>query len=103
MAGHKASRNALAQSANKVVQWVRAEEERIFIIGGAVSLLSILVSRWAGNSTDIVDRSFKSDLSALRTLRIWDTTQSLLLCFRLLVKGHLWLFRPRIYASWAER
>ena len=30
------SRNALAQSANKVVQWARREEERIFIIGGAV-------------------------------------------------------------------
>ncbi|KAL8911743.1 MAG: hypothetical protein Q9171_003135 [Xanthocarpia ochracea] len=29
-------RNALAQSANKVVQWARREEERIFIIGGAV-------------------------------------------------------------------
>lgn len=32
----QASRNALAQSANKVVQWARREEERIFIIGGAV-------------------------------------------------------------------
>lgn len=30
------SRNALAQSANKVIQWVRREEERVFIIGGAV-------------------------------------------------------------------
>lgn len=30
------SRNALAQSANKVVQWVQREEERVFIIGGAV-------------------------------------------------------------------
>lgn len=29
-------RNALAQSANKVLQWVQREEERIFIIGGAV-------------------------------------------------------------------
>ena len=29
-------RNALAQSANKVVQWVQREEERVFIIGGAV-------------------------------------------------------------------
>ena len=37
MAGPSASRNALAQSANKVVQWVRREEERVFIIGGAVS------------------------------------------------------------------
>ncbi|CBX98303.1 hypothetical protein LEMA_P097120.1 [Plenodomus lingam JN3] len=30
------SRAALAASANKVVQWVRREEERVFIIGGAV-------------------------------------------------------------------
>ncbi|KAF2018311.1 DUF254-domain-containing protein [Aaosphaeria arxii CBS 175.79] len=30
------SRAALAQSANKIVQWVRREEERVFIIGGAV-------------------------------------------------------------------
>ncbi|KAI4279731.1 MAG: hypothetical protein LQ337_000011 [Flavoplaca oasis] len=36
VAGSSASRNALAQSANKVVQWARREEERIFIIGGAV-------------------------------------------------------------------
>lgn len=37
MAGPLASRNALAQSAAKVVQWARREEERVFIIGGAVS------------------------------------------------------------------
>ncbi|KAL8871095.1 MAG: hypothetical protein Q9174_003006 [Haloplaca sp. 1 TL-2023] len=36
VAGPKASRNAVAQSANRVVQWARREEERIFIIGGAV-------------------------------------------------------------------
>ena len=30
------SRAALAQIANKVIQWVRREEERVFIIGGAV-------------------------------------------------------------------
>lgn len=30
------SRSALAQAANKVIQWVRREEERVFIIGGAV-------------------------------------------------------------------
>lgn len=30
------SRQALAQGAMKVVQWVRREEERVFIIGGAV-------------------------------------------------------------------
>jgi|TARA_R110002003_G_scaffold68_13_gene6149 hypothetical protein len=30
------SRAALAQSANRIVQWVRKEEERVFIIGGAV-------------------------------------------------------------------
>ena len=37
VAGPSTSRNALAQGANKVIQWVRREEERIFIIGGAVS------------------------------------------------------------------
>lgn len=36
VAGPSVSRNALAQSANKVVQWVQREEERIFLIGGAV-------------------------------------------------------------------
>ena len=41
VAGSYASRNALAQSANKVIQWVRREEERVFIIGGAVSILSV--------------------------------------------------------------
>ena len=37
VAGFSASRNALAQGANKVIQWIQREEERIFIIGGAVS------------------------------------------------------------------
>ena len=36
VAGPGTSRNALAQSANKVVEWAKREEERIFIIGGAV-------------------------------------------------------------------
>lgn len=36
VAGPRVSRNALAQSANMVVQWARREEERVFIIGGAV-------------------------------------------------------------------
>ncbi|KAJ5669701.1 hypothetical protein N7462_010771 [Penicillium macrosclerotiorum] len=31
-----ANRNSLVQSANKIVQWVQQEEERLFIIGGAV-------------------------------------------------------------------
>ncbi|KAJ5596260.1 hypothetical protein N7450_002718 [Penicillium hetheringtonii] len=33
-----ANRNALVQSASKIAQWVQQEEERLFIIGGAVSL-----------------------------------------------------------------
>ena len=37
VAGPSTSRNALAQGANKVAQWARREEERIFIVGGAVS------------------------------------------------------------------
>jgi vacuolar fusion protein MON1 len=36
VAGPSAARNALAQSANKIVQWIQREEERIFLIGGAV-------------------------------------------------------------------
>lgn len=36
VAGPNASRAALAQGANKVIQWVKREEERVFIIGGAV-------------------------------------------------------------------
>ncbi|KAL3460453.1 trafficking protein Mon1-domain-containing protein [Aspergillus heterothallicus] len=38
VSGPHANRNALAQSASKIVQWVQKEEERLFIIGGAVSL-----------------------------------------------------------------
>ena len=36
VAGPLTSRNALGQGANKVVQWVQREEERLFLIGGAV-------------------------------------------------------------------
>ncbi|KAB8267617.1 vacuolar fusion protein mon1 [Aspergillus minisclerotigenes] len=36
VAGPNANRNALAHSASKIVQWVQQEEERLFIIGGAV-------------------------------------------------------------------
>ena len=36
IAGPNASRQQLAQGANKVIQWIRREEERVFIIGGAV-------------------------------------------------------------------
>ncbi|KAL4750825.1 hypothetical protein BDW72DRAFT_193484 [Aspergillus terricola var. indicus] len=36
VAGPHANRNALAQSASKVVQWVQKEEERLFIFSGAV-------------------------------------------------------------------
>lgn len=36
VAGANASRAALAQGANRIVQWVKREEERVFIIGGAV-------------------------------------------------------------------
>lgn len=32
-----ANRNALVQSAVRIAQWVQKEEERLFIIGGAVS------------------------------------------------------------------
>ena len=36
VAGPQASRASLTQGANRVVQWIRLEEERVFIIGGAV-------------------------------------------------------------------
>lgn len=36
VAGPNASREALAQGANRVIKWIRREEERVFIIGGAV-------------------------------------------------------------------
>lgn len=42
VAGPMVSRNALAQSAVNVVLWAQREEERVFIIGGAVSLLIFL-------------------------------------------------------------
>jgi len=43
------NRNALAQSASKVAQWVQREEERLFIIGGAVRIFFI----------DIITRKMK--------------------------------------------
>ena len=36
VAGRGVERRVLAEAANRVVQWVRREEERVFIIGGAV-------------------------------------------------------------------
>ncbi|KAG9233239.1 vacuolar fusion protein-like protein mon1, partial [Amylocarpus encephaloides] len=36
VAGPNASRSGLANGANQIIQWVRREEERVFIIGGAV-------------------------------------------------------------------
>ena len=36
------NRNALAQSASKIAQWVQREEERLFIIGGAVCIWPIM-------------------------------------------------------------
>ncbi|KAI5361316.1 Putative vacuolar fusion protein Mon1 [Septoria linicola] len=36
VAGPQTSRAALVQGANRVVRWIRREEERVFIIGGAV-------------------------------------------------------------------
>ncbi|EAS35704.2 vacuolar fusion protein MON1 [Coccidioides immitis RS] len=36
VASPNSNRNALSQSANKIAQWVQQEDERVFIIGGAV-------------------------------------------------------------------
>jgi hypothetical protein len=42
-----ANRNALVQSASRIAQWVQQEEERLFIIGGAVSTFSFaLIISW---------------------------------------------------------
>lgn len=38
-----ANRNALVQSATKIAQWVHQEEERLFIIGGAVCTFPICI------------------------------------------------------------
>jgi hypothetical protein len=38
------NRNALAQSASKVAQWVQREEERLFIIGGAVRIFLVTIA-----------------------------------------------------------
>ena len=34
--GPNLSRAALAQGANKIIQWIKKEEQRLFIIGGGV-------------------------------------------------------------------
>ena len=57
VAGPNASRNALAQSANKIVQWIRREEERVFIIGGAV--------RQAGRSYKTIEKSLTFSIGLL--------------------------------------
>lgn len=57
VAGPHANRNALAQSASKIVQWVEREEERLFIIGGAVSVFFFFVA-WALSNGISTYRSF---------------------------------------------
>lgn len=41
-----ASRNALAQGAHKIVEWAKIEEQRLFVIGGAVSHYPSII-HWA--------------------------------------------------------
>jgi vacuolar fusion protein MON1 len=36
VAGPNVSRASLAHGANEIIQWVKREEQRVFIIGGAV-------------------------------------------------------------------
>lgn len=36
IANAEAGKTVLAQSANKIVDWIKREQERVFIIGGAV-------------------------------------------------------------------
>lgn len=45
VAGPDATRTALSQGANKIRQWVQKEEERLFIIGGAVSSIRVRETR----------------------------------------------------------
>lgn len=59
------NRNALAQSASKIAQWVQREEERLFIIGGAVRTLSLSMVIAARVPTLILSNRF-SDIFALR-------------------------------------
>lgn len=59
------NRNALAQSASKIAQWVQREEERLFIIGGAVRTLSLSMVIAARVPTLISSNRF-SDIFALR-------------------------------------
>jgi vacuolar fusion protein MON1 len=49
VAGPDATRTALSQGANKIRQWVQKEEERLFIIGGAVSTSSFFEARTVSN------------------------------------------------------
>lgn len=44
VAGANVARNVLAQNANAVLSWVKKEEERLFIVGGAVSDYSFTVN-----------------------------------------------------------
>ena len=62
VAGPNATRAALAHGANLVTQWYRREEERVFIVGGAVrsaysSSNELLTFCWA--------RSFEDDIKAV--------------------------------------
>lgn len=68
VAGQHASRNALAQNANKIIQWVRREEERVFILGGAV--IGLLVVIWN------VLISAPGFLSIVRAIDMFSSTHS---------------------------
>lgn len=61
-----ANRNALVQSATKVAQWVQQEENRLFIIGGAVCILLLCFCLHLLTLTDSVRRP--SDPDVLYTL-----------------------------------
>lgn len=51
VAGAGANRNALAKGATAIVAWIKKEEERLFVIGGAVSRLYMSggVEQWDVN------------------------------------------------------
>lgn len=61
------NRNALAQSASKIAQWVQREEERLFIIGGAVCTLSLSMAIAVRVPTLILSNRFSDIFLYLRT------------------------------------
>lgn len=65
VAGPDANRNALSQSSNKIIQWIRKEEERLFIIGGAVSYVCLSIIEFVANFSARSSRDILVDIIRL--------------------------------------